>query len=402
MMRKGASPSVLLFCAGALLIASAVSARPEKEFLVHFHEHEHNHDNENEKEFNEPHDKEPGEDTLLLAHVIFRHGDRTTDISTFYPNDPYRNETFYPFGPGQLTNEGKRREYRIGKALRRRYNGFLDATYTPDVLDATTTAYNRTKMSLMLVLAGLYPPIGEDQFEDGLGWQPIPYNYVPLIEDQLLAAFHSSCPRFTRETANYEQTMTVQREMKKHSRLFDYLTEHSGWNVKSIEQLYFIYNSLSTEEEWGFDLPEWTKKIWKAPLKNAAVNFWKVLTGNTLLRKLSAGNLLKKIIDDSLAKAEGSLSPQTRKLFLYSGHDFTVISMLSALNIYSPHHPPYGAFVIVELHNIDGVHGFKVFYQDYKSKEPQQMTIPKCNSFCPLNEVVGLLSEYFPEPNMCD
>lgn len=45
-------------------------------------------------------DKEFG--TLRLIHVIFRHGHRTPNY--FYPNDPYNEKTFFPFGVGGLTN----------------------------------------------------------------------------------------------------------------------------------------------------------------------------------------------------------------------------------------------------------------------------------------------------------
>lgn len=35
---------------------------------------------------------------------LFRHGDRTVEEVSFYPNDPYLKEQFYPYGVGQLTN----------------------------------------------------------------------------------------------------------------------------------------------------------------------------------------------------------------------------------------------------------------------------------------------------------
>lgn len=45
----------------------------------------------------------PAEDTLLFAHVLFRHGDRTpTSIST-YANDPNKYASYWPIGVGQLT-----------------------------------------------------------------------------------------------------------------------------------------------------------------------------------------------------------------------------------------------------------------------------------------------------------
>lgn len=69
--------------------------------------------------------------------------------------------------------------YRLGKILRARYNQFLGPTYTPDLIDPTSSSANRTKMSLELVLAGLFPPKGTLlEWQNELNWQPIPYNYL--------------------------------------------------------------------------------------------------------------------------------------------------------------------------------------------------------------------------------
>lgn len=50
----------------------------------------------------------------------------------------------------------------------------------PGTLEATSTDYDRTKMSLALVLAGLYPPTGKLRWNEGLNWQPVPYTSLPL------------------------------------------------------------------------------------------------------------------------------------------------------------------------------------------------------------------------------
>lgn len=39
---------------------------------------------------------------------IFRHGEKTPDRLSSYPNDPYLNETYYPYGLGQLTKVQKK------------------------------------------------------------------------------------------------------------------------------------------------------------------------------------------------------------------------------------------------------------------------------------------------------
>lgn len=135
---------------------------------------------------------------LLLQ--LFRHGDRTPDKKFIYPNDPHINETYYPWGYGELTKvlslqtpsntknkfryfqKGQLKEYLLGKALRKRYDSYL-GHYTPPAVEARSTNYNRTKASLELVLAGLYPPSETEIFYGKLRWQPIPFQYGASTND---------------------------------------------------------------------------------------------------------------------------------------------------------------------------------------------------------------------------
>lgn len=58
-------------------------------------------------------------------------------------------------------------------------------TYNINDLEARSTDYNRTKMSLELALAGLYPPKGKQVWSSVIPWQPIPYNYYVTSEDKV-------------------------------------------------------------------------------------------------------------------------------------------------------------------------------------------------------------------------
>lgn len=87
---------------------------------------------------------------------------------------------------------GKRREYEIGESLRKRYDDFLGSTYLPTEVSTHSTDTQRTKMSALLVLAGLYPPKDKQVWNEDLDWQPIPVINPP---NSLDANFKSSaCP----------------------------------------------------------------------------------------------------------------------------------------------------------------------------------------------------------------
>ena len=58
-----------------------------------------------------------------------------------------------------------------------------------------STDVDRTLMSALSNLAGLYPPKGSQVWNPDLLWQPIPVHTRPLADDALLSS-HAECPRF--------------------------------------------------------------------------------------------------------------------------------------------------------------------------------------------------------------
>jgi prostatic aicd phosphatase len=72
--------------------------------------------------------------------------------------------------------KGKQTEYEIGKYLRKTYGQLIPEQYSPDVIYAISMNLKRTKMSLELVLASLFPPLLTEFGSPDLNWQPIPFN----------------------------------------------------------------------------------------------------------------------------------------------------------------------------------------------------------------------------------
>lgn len=81
--------------------------------------------------------------------------------------------------------------YNIGVMLRDKYNDFLDENYkAQDVYAYSTFAY-RTRMSVQLALAGLYPPTKEFLWNPNIKWQPLPSAFVPYEQDVILSSYLS-------------------------------------------------------------------------------------------------------------------------------------------------------------------------------------------------------------------
>lgn len=145
-------------------------------------------------------------------------------------------------------------------------------------------------------------------------------------------------------------------------------------------------------------LPEWAKSIYPSKLYEVAsqVNYFENST--PLLKRLNGGRMLKRVIDQMLAKANHTLEPTNRKLFLYSGHENNVQSILATLDLFRPHFPSYTSSVIIELHHVKDLdqYGVKVFYLTDASSKPKLQKLENCSELCPLSQFVELTRHYIP------
>lgn len=97
-------------------------------------------------------------------------------------------------------------------------------------------------------------------------------------------------------------------------------------------------------------------------------NYWcmdhhinKLLINNLKPSNIVTGYLLRKIVTDTEHKINHSLIPQERKMFLYSGHENNIASMLELFNLREfVDVPPYGSQVLIEVHNINNTYKIKV------------------------------------------
>lgn len=68
------------------------------------------------------------------------------------------------------------------------------------------------------------------------------------------------------------------------------------------------------------------------------------------MQKIKAGPFLTKMFNEMKDKANNNLSPKARKLYIYTGHDSTIVNIMAALNIWKRQLPRYSAMTIFELH----------------------------------------------------
>ncbi|XP_011635537.1 venom acid phosphatase Acph-1-like [Pogonomyrmex barbatus] len=334
--------------------------------------------------------------TLQLISMLFRHGDRTPESNERYPNDPYKDDNFYPIGEGQLTNVGKKRAYDFGLLLKERYRAFLgDIYYLPNIY-AHSTEITRCKMTLQLVLAALYPPVKIQEWNSMLHWQPLDFTFNSSNNDILL--LFSNSKLFTELFFEVINSPEIEEEIKQLDTRA--ITECTGYifnknntlktKNNTLIILYTLYNTIYSQlhMENYLKLPECIQKIFPGgPLLNGALLFLKVL-GHEKLNYLNGAVLLNKIINDMNEVIIGTLTD--RKINLYSGHDINVVGLQFALNIFNNRTPEFTSGIIIELHKKDSEYYVKVLQHLGIPTEIEEVIIPGCEKLCPYNKFIQL------------
>lgn len=184
---------------------------------------------------------------VFFSCQIFRHGDR--NIDSVYPNDPYKDEKYWPEGFGALTNRGKMRQYKLGQYLRRRYDKLLGAKYSPKKIFVQSSDYDRTLMSAQTCLAGLFPPTNNEIWNSDILWQPIPVHTMPRKSDYLIA-IENNCPKYTLLREKYtKKSKEYQRIFTEYADLLKYWSQMSGLKLKTTNNVYKLHNILTVEKE---------------------------------------------------------------------------------------------------------------------------------------------------------
>ncbi|XP_012537171.1 venom acid phosphatase Acph-1 [Monomorium pharaonis] len=341
---------------------------------------------------------------LKLINVVFRHGDRTPDNNgrEMFPNDPYINYSFYPTGLGQLTIEGKKHEYRLGKFLRSRYNDFLGGLYTPNLAVARSSDFERTKVSLQLVLASLFPPKNVQRWNPILNWQPIPTSYTPRIDDNIILA--DECPQFLEEYDRILSSPKGQATIVQFKELMGNLTKLTGKKIKTVEDLYYLYQTFAAESSLGLPLPEWAYDYFPyGSLFDGIVASYNLSNFTPLIRRLYAGPMIRAMTDNMIATQNPTAASKT-KIYLYSGHETNIAGMLHAFGVYKPHVPEYSSAVILELQQIGQEYYVKLVYYQGIPPTVKELKIPGCDVLCPFDKYLDLIENLIPsdEEMICD
>lgn len=156
----------------------------------------------------------------------------------------------------------------FGDSLRNRYDEFLGKqvklevfleikylllkpctykfNYFYQVIHAQSSGYSRTKASLQLVLAGLFPPKGTDlEWNSNLNWQPISYDFEEIAKDMLLMV-NVPCPRYEEEFKRVVEIET-KKVLVDYPNFYEELSTYTGYKQVGIMEFMAVYDNLKSE-----------------------------------------------------------------------------------------------------------------------------------------------------------
>ncbi|KAF3419762.1 hypothetical protein E2986_07459 [Frieseomelitta varia] len=319
---------------------------------------------------------------------VFRHGDRTPIKAEIYPKLPH-NPIYDTLGYGQLTQKGKIKEFQLGVMLRQRYSTFLGKSYKYGSVYAYSSDTDRTKMSLQLVLAGIYPPTLNDVGYIQLF--PISKHNVPILIDNLL--FPTRCPVYEEQYRKVRNSIIVQKKIRRNKKFFDYVEEHTGVNmtVNPIFSTFILHHFLKSQESMDIKLPNWaTEEVRKRMIPIVELEY-EIQSYNMLMKRINGGHLVKEFIKNMDAERNQT----SRKIYVYSGHEVNIAAFVRAHNLIEPKIPNFGSAIIVEkLRDSKGKHFVQLLVWNDKKLVPY--TIPGCSKICPYEKYVKSMQDVIP------
>lgn len=178
-----------------------------------------------------------------------------------------------------------------------------------------------------------------------------------------------------------------------NAKLFAELTKHTGMPIRTPDDVQSIYSTLRAEEEFGLQLPAWTKQYYPERLLPLTKLSYVYNVYTDEMKKFKAGPFFQKMQREWRERSSGTLKPADRKMFLYTGHDSTIVNVLAALDLWRPDQlPVYGIMAIFELveDTLTKEWGVQIYLRESAESGAVPLTIPGCDHFCQLDKLEKL------------
>lgn len=266
---------------------------------------------------------------MVFAIDVIRHGDRGPILD--FLSAPHK----WPQGLGQLTPEGMNQEYNLGKKLRERYvdqNHLLPPQYDHDTMFVRASDVDRTLMSAECTLLGLYP-MGQGPLTDAgtegapARFQPIPIHTRPRDIDDVLIPDATKKLRDVYAKYVYDSPEWKERLAKEQPN-FEHWSKITGIKITNLKQMSLLGDTTFIRETHHVPRPEGMTDADATAMKALGEWIFETTFAPVEVGRTSGVKLLKQI---ETYFAESTKPDEKLKYVLFSAHDSTISSLMSAM-----------------------------------------------------------------------
>lgn len=244
-------------------------------------------------------------------------------------------------------------------------------------------------MSASANLAGLFPPTGNQIWNDNIRWQPIPIHTSPSKADEIFPS-RSDCSKYDKEYSEVKKTKHFEEIKKKYANLFAALHKSSGMKVDDLRDVRTIRDVIYVYENYNKAyVPSWASEFDRKTLDEA--------TGIYFERKSYTDNLKKYLVGPFYHTLTSFFDQATknedhRKLFMVSSHETSLVPVLDAMGAYDFFPPDFGATVVFELRKSASRYYVNIYYKQFDGVK--QLAIYDCEASCDYSKFKSVMSKF--------
>ncbi|CAD7084887.1 unnamed protein product [Hermetia illucens] len=224
-----------------------------------------------------------------------------------------------------------------------------------------------------------------------------PINIVPPLEDAMLKFPGMPCPKHKLEfIRNVRLDQPDAIELTNYGMFLKYVEYHSGEDIKDLEHLANIGDTLTVERNYGLEIPSWAEDIYDD--FTPVLEFTMDRMSSSKWLQIKSGLLLNDIFE----RFNHFIRPppyqkQRENVLFYSAHDLNVQSLLVLLGVFDQTRvrADYGAVVALELHQNKSLRDdmeVQIFYfRDFGDEDPINVRIPSCPAPCAYSKFKDLM-----------
>ncbi|CAF3855915.1 unnamed protein product [Adineta steineri] len=310
---------------------------------------------------------------------------------------------------GQLTAIGEKQLFQLGRLIRSELidddnsnNGLLPETYDPTYVYCRSTYMDRTISSARSFLAGLFSSAKTNNQIQANGSFEIEVHHFP-DEDMfpnpkiypILKKCHTVASLYTSLNDNHQLKKARQALLNR----IGLTSSHSG--------IIELYDDIVSRLAHNFSVPEDILKLTEDFEVMSAREFVYRATNidfNLFIRS-TCGPLLyllrenfNSILKNYLEQKDMNIKKSYHKLFIYSGHDSTLIPLAMAFEIFNMRWPKYGAYIFIKYF-ISKTDPNETYVTVNFAGELQ--TLPNCHDYyCPYSTFLKNLENRFDKPKI--